>query len=863
MNIFHIFVSLLIVEYSIMEEQLSFIRRNKEIALLENSLKKVSSQKELQVQFITGEAGTGKSVLIQTFLNDIKETERIVIASSFCSIPSEYNIPYQPFKEILKQLIEDIQEDSANKRWSKENLKELLSFSTSMLLTHAPDLIGSLIPGGSILSGISQSIIEKTNILERLKAQKTGEDVSIDESKIIEQFVNYMRAISEKYTIVLFIDDLQWIDKPSVELLYQLIVSLRRSSLMIVGCYRSEDIDGYTGEGRHPMQKLINEIKIAFGNVFIQLDNLSEADRKDFMNQILDRDKNQYTASFRKKLFERTNGNPLFITEMMNLFKDEGVVYQEDEIWKNQKNMEWHDYPIRIEGIIEERISNLEDSLMEILSHASVQGPNFILQVLSRTLNESERNLLMSLSKKLQKQHHLVMEGDCVRSGKQFVSKFYFSNYIFQQYIYQELSLTQRMVLHSDIATILQELFKDKIEEMAGDIAYHYEMSGEYDSALRFIMISVNAMMKISAFENAIPLLKNMLKYLDDLADDMEHDRIRLEATVKLGLCYRNTIGWGSKIPMDLFTEANQLSKKIQCFDYMDTITYCIWIYYFMQIDLDKCVDLCEKNIAQTKESENLIGLQTGYIMLINTLFWIGDFKRLKLFLHEYEVLIDQMGENVRQATSINNLFYFMFASITAFEAGEYEVFKKLSQDMEDRYTSVKDYFVLAIFYHVVAWNELLQGNYERCEEFALKVHKTSEDHSFSYYTAVSKLFYGFTYALKEKETGLSILEEGYKSLIPDKTSTTDITHPFYTYLLGMVHLNYNDYRSCLDIINMSFPIIEANKEKCYLRELYFLKAKCHKALGDTENMEVAIKKALDIADETGAEHVKHLLKSI
>lgn len=91
----------------------------------------------------------------------------------------------------------------------------------------------------------------------------------------------------------------------------------------------------------------------------------------------------------------------------------------------------------------------------------------------------------------------------------------------------------------------------------------------------------------------------------------MEHDRIRLEATVKLGLCYRNTIGWGSKIPMDLFTEANQLSKKIQCFDYMDTITYCIWIYYFMQIDLDKCVDLCEKNIAQTKESENLIGLQT------------------------------------------------------------------------------------------------------------------------------------------------------------------------------------------------------------------------------------------------------------
>lgn len=843
-----------------MEEQLSFIRRNKEIALLENSLKKVSSQKGLQVQFITGEAGTGKSVLIQTFLNDIKETERIVIASSFCSIPSEYNIPYQPFKEILKQLIEDVQENSNNRKWNKENLKELLSFSTSMLLTHAPDLIGSLIPGGSILSGISQSIIEKTNILERLQKPKPSEEISLDESKIIEQFVSFIRAISDKYTIVMFIDNLQWIDKPSLELLYQIIVSLRHCPLMIIGCYRSEDIDSYTGGGRHPMQKLINEIKIAFGNVFIQLDNLSAADRKDFMNLILNREKNQYTASFRKNLFERTNGNPLFITEIMNLFKDEGVIYKENEIWKNKKNMEWHDYPVRIEGIIQERISSLEDSLMEILAHASVQGPNFILQVLSKTLNESERDLLMSLSKKLQKQHHLVMEGDCVRSGKQFVSKFYFSNYIFQQYIYQELSLTQRMVLHSDIATILQELFKDKIEDIAGDIAYHYEMSGEYDNALKFIMISVNSMIKISAFENAIPLLSNVLKYLDDLPKDIEHDKIRLEATVKLGLCYRNTIGWGSKIPMDLFTEAQLLSQKIECFDYMDTIIYCIWIYHFMQIDLDKCVDLCEKNIAQTKESNNLIGLQTGYIMLINTLFWIGDFKRLKLLLHEYETLIEQMGKEVKEARSINNLFYYMFASITAFEMSEYEDFNRLRQEMEDRYISTKDNFILAIFFHVVAWNELLLENNARCEEYALKVFELSSEHSFSYYIAVSQLFHGYASAFKDKEAGLSILEKGYKGLFPVDTATDDITLPFYTYLRSRIYMYYKDYQTCIDSINASIPAIEANKEKCYLGELYFLKAKCHKALGDIDNQKTAMEQAERIADETGATHVKNLL---
>ena len=92
-------------------------------------------------------------------------------------------------------------------------------------------------------------------------------------------------------------------------------------------------------------------------------------------------------------------------------------------------------------------------------------------------MGETERDLLMTLSRKLQKQYHLVNEGPCVRSARGLVSEFNFSNYIFQQYLYQELSATQRMILHGDIAVILEELFRDNIGEVAGDISLNFVLA--------------------------------------------------------------------------------------------------------------------------------------------------------------------------------------------------------------------------------------------------------------------------------------------------------------------------------------------------------------------------------------------------
>lgn len=542
--------------------EINWTRRDKEANNLLAAFQALENGK-MQIRFISGEAGSGKSTLIDGFIEEIRpQTDQTIITSCFCNLPSDYNLPYQPFKDLLKQLFEEarkLQEKKPATR--KETVKNVINFSAQLLLKYAPNLIGSLIPGGSLVSEISQSIIEESQLVEKLQKKSEEQPERVDESQITEQFIRFVQAFTKEYQLILIVDNLQWVDIPSVNLMYQMVAALRDCPVLLIGCYRSTDVDIPVNGEKHPLDKLINEVKISQGNVFIQLDQIKEVDRKTFVERMLDKEPNAYTTDFRNKLFERTNGNPLFVTELLALFKEEGeIVRNEKGEWANGPSLDWQLYPVKIEGIIKERIGRLEDSLVQVLSPASVQGYHFIAQVLSRTLHEPEREMLRNLSTKLQKQYHLVTEGECIRLKKSLISRYYFSNYIFQQYLYQELSQTERMLLHEDIAVALEEMYKDHLGEVSNDIAYHYEMAGEYEKAVCYMEMTAGEMIRLSAYTEAIPLLQKAIGYLRE-----EEEEEKLPALfrlwIQLGICYRSIKGWGDEETVRAYDQADEYRR--------------------------------------------------------------------------------------------------------------------------------------------------------------------------------------------------------------------------------------------------------------------------------------------------------------
>lgn len=805
-----------------------------------------------QLRFIPGEAGTGKSVLLDMFAGELEEkAENTLIASTFCCIRSEYSIPYQPFKELLKQLMQEVRDNEEIERRGRsrgEKLKEAFAFSARMLLEHAPDLIDNFIPLGTVVGAIGQHILGHD--------EKQEKNSSPDESKIIEEYINTLRAVSEKYRLVLLLDDLQWIDKPSVNLLYQLSVVLRDCPVLIVGSYRSTDIDVMDGE-KHPMDKLINEVKISYGNVFIHLDNIDIWERRKFMDHLLDREANVYDADFRQTLFERTGGNPLFVSEMVCLLKEEGVLEQNEVgIWMNHKIPDWQSYPVRIEGIIRERIGRLEESMVEVLSQASVQGYRFIVQVLSRTMGETERDLLMTLSRKLQKQYHLVNEGPCVRSARGLVSEFNFSNYIFQQYLYQELSATQRMILHGDIAVILEELFRDNIGEVSGDIARHYELAGEPEKALKYIEITVDQMLAVSVFLEASVLLDKVLREFTGVIDDYT----RLRFIVKQGLCYRSIKGWANEGTERLYAEADELSRKLGCDDYMEIILFGQWTICLVKLQLDRCLELAAEYRKIAKEKNDLPMELMSLITYINTLFWRGELHATVAYLKEFELLYAEKDKAVHIQSAIEALYH-MFNLLTYFQLGDYEKTAMAKKQLIRKISETKDRFSQCIAYQALSWQEYLAGNLELSGKYAETLLELAKAGGYPFYISVGYLFHGAFVAKTNVDEGIKLIRQGYGILRGDSDWEVISMHSIYGLLLNTIYLESGRYE---DLENSLPKIISTSsriKETCYLSELYLLEARYYQVTGKQVEADSAFDRACEEAQVTGAEHAREMIR--
>lgn len=825
----------------------SFIRRHD---LMENLWKasRRLDEHRFQVCLIDGEPGTGKTTLVNMFMKEMADAkENTLIAAGFCNLPSEYNLPYKPFKEMLKLLFQKTQEvREAEKSSGKERFKNAMAFSARALLKYGPDLIGSLLPAAGFLKDISQYIIEETSLTEclRRKTQEVPEQLS--ETKIIEQFIEFIKALAGEYSLILFIDDLQWIDSSSINLLYQMLIELKHSPVLFIGCYRSTDI-GTSWNNRHPLEKLLNEVKINYGNVFVHLDELDEKSRVAFMNKILDAEPNGYDTSFREEMYKRTQGNPLFVTELVNLFRENGEIYRADNgVWKNVACLDWQLYPVRIEGIIRERIGKLEDSLVEMLSHASVQGNRFIVQILSKTMGESERTLLMDLSKKLQKQYHLVTEGECVRMKKNLVSRFYFSNYVFQQYLYHELSMTQRMLLHGDIAVILEDMYSDNPEDAASDIAYHFEMSGEYERAVKYMEIAAGEMMRISAYNQAMPILEKALTLLDEeIKEDCSLAQLRIMAN--LCICYYSVKGWGASETEQIYRQLEALRDRTGCKDYDEMIAFGLWTIHFVRLDFAKALAVMQPFMEVSRQCGNVVSWQTACVSVANTYFWMGDFTLTAKCLEEVKATMAEYPLTLQ-----NHALYSLLRTNVLLLQGKEEESMHEREYMQREFTTVPDPFIQAMGWQVVAWHAFFNGETELCREAAARMLKISEKYSFSFYVGLGKIFVSGSLPAADYPEALKMADEGYNSLLQDKGAEYVLAHSLYKYIKATVFMRAACYKEGIKLLDETIPFCLKQGELCYLSHLYMLKGDCLHLAGDNANARNEYRKAWEAAEKQG-----------
>jgi DNA-binding SARP family transcriptional activator len=219
-----------------------FVARECELARLSGFLDTALAGQG-RVVFVTGDAGQGKTALLQEFTRRAQATHPdLVVAEGNGNAHTGIGDPYLPFREALGLLTGDVEARWSVGAMSREQARRLwhtLPLAVQALLEAGPDLIGTLLPGAALVGralAFAPVGADWLPPLEKLVERQASAPSAPGprQSDLFEQYSRVLRALASQRPLLLVLDDLQWADAGSVSLLFHLGRRIKGSRRCIV-----------------------------------------------------------------------------------------------------------------------------------------------------------------------------------------------------------------------------------------------------------------------------------------------------------------------------------------------------------------------------------------------------------------------------------------------------------------------------------------------------------------------------------------------------------------------------------------------------------------------------------------------------
>ena len=487
------------------------VARETELARLDGFLEQIIAGQG-QVIFVTGEAGAGKTTLVSEFIHQAHQNKAELLAVvGNCNAQTGRGDPYQPFREILNLLTGDVLAQGTIFPENARRLRQLFNVSGEVLVELGPMLINTLVNGTKLADRIERFGVDKSGWsgkLKRLTTTEAAEKPDLSQAYIFEQYVAVLQALAAKQPLVLWLDDLHWVDPASADLLFHLGRRLERSRILVLGTYRPEEIALGRGAESHPLANVVSEFKRFWGDIQIDLDQARLSEGYHFVEALLDTEPNYLDETFRQTMFNHTGGQPLFTLELLRDLQERSELVRDDSgYWIAKPTLDWGKLPTRVEGVIEKRIGRLDTALQEVLTTASVEGEQFTAEVVAQVQGLTSHGLVRRLSGEVDKQHRLVQAQDSQHIGGQRLSLYQFRHNLIRHYLYSCLDEVERAYLHEAVGHTLEELYKDQAEvlEMHLEVlAHHFYEAGLWAKALAYAQQAGEKALVLQAPQEAV-----------------------------------------------------------------------------------------------------------------------------------------------------------------------------------------------------------------------------------------------------------------------------------------------------------------------------------------------------------------------
>ncbi len=499
--------------------RVQFVGRDVEMGRIQDALEQVASGSGLFL-LLAGEPGIGKSRLAEEAVRHSR-TRGFRVWRGQCR-GTEGAPPYLPFVEILRQYIEDRPDDVL--------LDELGDYATE-LSKLIPQLAGRLaLPAETIPSPPEQ---ERYRLLEAIR--------------------HTFGQVARRRPTVLFMEDMQWADVATCLALRHIAASVAEVPILILATGRDQDL----GPG-HPLADAMAEFSRLQRYARVNLSGLSASAIESMLASV---GRGQPPNDLVEAIHEETEGNPFFITELVNHLMAEGRILDADGQWRVDIRREDWDIPHTVRVVIQRRLEGLSDNTRRILTQAAVVGRDFDYDILDAVCGMDAETLLDSMDESIRMGMIEQVEGAAV--------EFRFAHHVTRQTIYEGLPVLRRQRAHLQVGLAMESIGSAGPEVLA----YHFTQAGRMappEKARQFLTMAGDKASRMAAWEDAAGYYQRALELIGDANEQESAELLR-----RLGAAETGKGEWEAAVSC--------LRRSMEIFERLNDSEAVGWIAYSLR----------------------------------------------------------------------------------------------------------------------------------------------------------------------------------------------------------------------------------------------------------------------------------------
>lgn len=458
---------------------------------------------DVQLMTILGETGVGKSRLLYELDNWSELRQETFWLFRGRATPEMVNRPYALFRDVFmfRFEIQDTDGTSIVRDKMEKGITELSAPASS--------------EGSARANGVGVNYVEQAHFIGQLLGfnfsysqylREALKDASRFHERAVQHLLQFFRAVSSRQSsdlALMIFEDIHWADKKSLDVIARIVHEMPEAHLIIACAARPSLLERYSSWGG-----------LSPHSSTLTLYPLSKRDSRKLVREVLQKVDN-LPDDLRDLIAERSEGNPLYIEELVKVLIEDRVIVKGEPAWTVQvERLSAMRVPPTLTGILQTRLDSLNPDERTTLQRAAVIGRTFWGSAVAAL--EDGDNLPVSVPEALVslQQRELIYRRDL--SSFANTDEYLFASNMLRDVVYEGAPKRQKRAYHTSAAQWLLQVAGERagVREYTALVAEHYEQAGEVNKAVEQLQQAGDHALNISAYPEAVSIYERAMALL-------------------------------------------------------------------------------------------------------------------------------------------------------------------------------------------------------------------------------------------------------------------------------------------------------------------------------------------------------------